>query len=97
MAGDGIHDPEWWATIGAIPVVGGIFVTMMKLRSTSKREIDRVRDDLDGFKIEVANKRATNSAVAEVEKRLSDALRDHKVQMNRIEDKLDRVIENEHK
>ena len=116
MASDGGFGMGPWDWLLGLPVLGAIFGAMWKFRAVSKGEIERLRQDHDALssryeahRVEVANMRASNAYVAEVEARMAKSIDRIDEQMNghakdlhkRINDmqreigeKLDRLIEN---
>ena len=88
-------DPVWWITAVELPVMGGLFWLIVRLRKEAQDAVDalrlradtasaQVRESLAAYKLEVAKTYVSVGTLKDVEKRLTDHLL-------RIEQKLERV------
>ena len=88
-------DPMWWISAVELPVFGGLFWMTHRFRREAsgtidtlelrvERQVERFRDGLAAFKLEVAKGYASIAYLKDVEKRLT-------VHLIRIEKKLDDV------
>jgi hypothetical protein len=76
-------DPIWWITAVELPVLAGLFLLIWRIHRELERELDRLAGGLMDFKLDVAKNYASQAALKETERRLTDHLA-------RIERKLDR-------
>jgi hypothetical protein len=72
----------WWITAVELPVLAGLFVLIWRIRRELESAIGATADDLADFKLDVAKNYASQAALKETERRLTDHL-------VRIEQKLD--------
>ncbi|HYG89542.1 MAG TPA: hypothetical protein VD978_25175 [Azospirillum sp.] len=88
-------DVVWWITAVELPVLGGLFWLIARLRKDSEEALDavrvraeaasaQVRESLAAYKLEVAKTYVSVGMLKDVEQRLTDHLL-------RIEHKLERV------
>lgn len=89
-------DLGWWIGVVELPVMGGLFWLVMRVRAEAAEETARVRaeaersgrhlrDGLAGFKLEVAKSYASVAYLKDVDARLSRKL-------ETIEEKLDALL-----
>ncbi len=89
-------EPTWWISVIEVPIVGALFWMIHGLRQDVQSRIEhgaergsnaleRTRDDLASFKLEVARTYVPLSLIREVDQRLS-------AQLLRIEAKLDDTV-----
>lgn len=87
------QDLSWWITVFDLPAMAALFALIWRTRRDTDRAIDnlqammdgrneRLRDALNGFKLEVAKTYASQGDMRELEKRLV-------AHLLRIEQKLD--------
>lgn len=88
-------DVVWWITAVELPVLGGLFWLITRLRKDAEEAVEavrvradaasaQVRESLAAYKLEVAKTYVSVSTLKDVEKRLTDHLL-------RIEHKLERA------
>lgn len=88
-------DLMWWITAVELPVLGGLFLLIWRIRGEADMRLDglddklaaglaQVREALAAYKLEVAKTYATTGYLKDVERRLTEHL-------VRIEAKLDAV------
>lgn len=76
------HGLMWWITAVELPAVAGLFLLIWRTRRELDRSVGKTADDLADFKLDVAKNYASQAALKETERRLTDHL-------VRIERKLD--------
>lgn len=80
---------HWWIGAIEIPALGGLFWLLQSYRAASDKSIVVVRDDLANYKLIVATSFASVSYLKDVEGRIM-------AHLEKIEKKIDRVIEQRH-
>ncbi len=79
------HGLMWWITAVELPAVAGLFLLIWRTRRELDRSVGKTSDDLAEFKLDVAKNYASQAALKETERRLTDHL-------VRIERKLDSFV-----
>ena len=79
------HGLMWWITAVELPAVAGLFLLIWRTRRELDRSVGKTSDDLADFKLDVAKNYASQAALKETERRLTDHL-------VRIERKLDSFV-----
>lgn len=86
-------DLVWWITVVELPALGGLFLLVWRNRKDAEERtaqnhgdidngLNRLRETLSAYKLEVAQTYASLAAVKDLERRLTR-------QLTRIENKLD--------
>jgi hypothetical protein len=75
----------WWITAVELPALAGLFLLIWRTRRELEKSLGETAHDLAEFKLDVAKNYASQAALKETERRLTDHL-------VRIEHKLDRFV-----
>lgn len=82
-------DLQWWIAVIGVPVVGALFWLRFHDREETDKELRAIKDDLANYKLIVATGFVSVASLKDVERRIMDHL-------EKIEKKIDRVIEQRH-
>ncbi|MGY0715090.1 hypothetical protein [Azospirillum argentinense] len=67
-------DLVWWISAVELPVMGGLFWLITRLRNDSEAAQAKVRESLAAYKLEVAKTYVSFAMLRDVEQRLADHL-----------------------
>jgi hypothetical protein len=82
-------DLQWWVTVIGVPVVGALFWLRFHDRDEVDNSLRGLKDELANYKLLVATNFVSVTSLKEVESRIM-------AHLEKIEKKIDRVIEQRH-
>jgi hypothetical protein len=82
-------DLQWWITVIGIPIVGALFWLRFHDRDELDNSLRALKEELANYKLLVATSSVSGSYLKEVEGRIM-------AHLEKIEKKIDRVIEQRH-
>ncbi len=82
-------DLQWWVTVIGVPLVGALFWLRFHDRDEVDNSLRDLKDELANYKLLVATSFVSVTSLKEVESRIM-------AHLEKIEKKIDRVIEQRH-